>query len=96
MLNECREGTEKIIDSVWDKTERKGHKTAYSRKRARKSYLKVAKQRKPRKKQVRQAVREQLECVEKNVDALDRTLANIGLDAFGIRRWADRPRQGRW
>jgi hypothetical protein len=51
LLNECREGTEKIIDDVWDKTEREGYKTAYNRQKARKVYLKVAKQRKPRKKQ---------------------------------------------
>ena len=88
LLNECREGTEKIIDDVWDKTEREGHKTTYSRKRVRKEYLKVAKQRKPRKKQVRNAVREQLECVEKNVSALEGMLAKIGLESFGYTNWA--------
>jgi len=88
LLNECREGTEKIIDDVWGKTEREGHKTAYSRKRARKEYLKVAKQRKPRKKQIRNAVREQLECVEKNVGALEGILAKIGLESFGYANWA--------
>jgi len=88
LLNECRESTEKIINNVWDKTERKGHKTAYSRKRARKGYLQIAKKRKPRKKQIRQAVREQLECVEKNVAALDVTLSEIDLESFGLANWA--------
>ena len=88
LLNECREGTEKIIDDVWDKTDRKGHKTAYNRRKARKGYLKIAKQRKPRRKQIRQSVREQLECVEKNVDALEGILATIGLEAFGLPNWA--------
>ena len=88
LLNECRESTEKIIDEVWGKTERKGHKTAYSRKKARKGYLKIAKQRKPRKKQIRQAVREQLECVEKNVATLDEMLKKVGLEEFGIHHWA--------
>jgi hypothetical protein len=88
LLNECREGTEKIIDDVWDKTERKGHKTAYSRKKARKDYLKIAKQRKPRKKQVRQAVRDQLECVEKNIATLEEILSKIGLESFGMTNWA--------
>ena len=82
LLNECREDTEKIIDDVWDKTERKGHKTAYSRKKARKGYLKIAKQRKPRKNQVRQAIREQLECVEKNVEALEKMLPEAGIEAY--------------
>jgi hypothetical protein len=77
LLNECREDTEKIIDDVWDQTERKGHKTAYNRKKARKGYLKIAKQRKPRKSQIRQAVREQLECVEKNIEALEVILPSV-------------------
>jgi len=88
LLNECREGTEKIIDNVWDKTDKKGHKTSYNRKKARKGYLKIAKQRKPRRKQVRKAVREQLECVEKNVDALEGILSTIGVEAFGLPNWA--------
>jgi len=88
LLNECREGTEKIIDNVWDKTDRKGHKTAYNRKKARKGYLRIAKQRKPRRNQIRQAVREQLECVEKNVGALENILEKIGLEAFGLPNWA--------
>jgi len=102
LLNECREGTEKIIDKVWDKTDRKGHKTAYSRKKARKGYLKVAKQRKPRKTQIMSAVREQLECVEKNLETLDRILENIGIEAFGIDHWVrlltirDIAEQQRW
>jgi len=88
LLNECREGTEKIIDGLWEKTSRKGHKTSYSRKKARKGYLKIAKQRKPRKKQVRQAVREQLECVEKNVSSLENILTTIGAETFGLHNWA--------
>jgi len=88
ILNECREGTEKMIDDVWGKTERKGHKTAYSRDRARKGYLKIAKQRKPRKKQIRKAVREQLECVEKNVEMLEKIISVIGIESFGFHHWA--------
>lgn len=29
LLNECRENTEKMIDELWEHTERKGHKTTY-------------------------------------------------------------------
>ena len=87
LLNECREDTEKMIDDVWAQTERKGHKTAYSRKKARKDYLKIAKQRKPRKKQVRQAVREQLECVEKNLDTLGSILSNIREASLSGLQW---------
>jgi len=79
ILDECRRRTEKIIDDVWEKTDRKGHKTAYNRKKARKGYLRISKQRKPRRKQLRQSVREQLECVEKNVFALEDILSKIRL-----------------
>jgi hypothetical protein len=87
LLNESREGTEKIIDDVWDKTERKGHKTGYNRRKARKGFLHIAKQRKPRNKRVRQAVGEQLEYVEKNVTALEVILSKIGLESFGFANW---------
>lgn len=86
ILNECREDTERMIDGLWGKTGRAGHKTAYSRKRARKAYMKVAKQRKPRKSKIRQAVREQLEFVERNVVAIDGMLSAIGGDAAGFRQ----------
>jgi len=86
ILNECRESTEGIIDDVWHLTERKGHKTSYSRKKARKGYLKISKQRKPRRNHIKQAVREQLECVEKNLETLDGIQANIGMDEF-LKHW---------
>ena len=48
LLNECREDTEKIIDTMWEHTSRQGHKTNYNRKKARKRHMEIAKQRKPR------------------------------------------------
>ena len=82
LTNEAREYTEGLIEYIWEKTDRKGHKTLYSRKRMRKSYLKISKQRNPRWKKVREAVREQLECVEKNLETLDNHLAQIGTDSL--------------
>jgi hypothetical protein len=87
LLNECRENTEKMIDHIWDKTERKGHKTAYNRNMARKNYLKVSKQRKPRKRQIRRSIREQLEYVEKNLDTLGSLLAKIGVESLADSQW---------
>jgi hypothetical protein len=88
LLNECRENTEEIIEHVWDKTDRTGHKTAYNRRRVRKEYLKIAKQRKPRKNTIRQGVRLQLECVEKNIGKLEEIIEMIGIESFGIQHWA--------
>jgi archaellum component FlaC len=88
LLNECRESSEKIIDDVWEETERKGHKTAYNRNKIRKEYLNVTKQRRPRKSRIKKAVRIQLECVEKNVAKLEGILETIGLESFGMINWA--------
>ena len=71
LLNECRENAEAIIDSLWEFTERSGHKTPYSRKKAHKEYLKVAKQRKPRSNTMRKAIGKQLEYVEKCLAVID-------------------------
>jgi hypothetical protein len=78
LLNECRENTEQMIDELWEGTGRNGHKTAYNRKKARAKYLTIAKQRNPRKKKIKQAVCEQLEYVKKNLEAIDRLIAESG------------------
>lgn len=77
LLNECRENVEKLIDSIWGETKKTGHKTSYSRKKARKKYLKVAKQRKAKKKVIRQAVAEQLDCVERGLADIEKHLAKM-------------------
>ena len=78
LLNACRENTEKFIDKLWKHSSRKGHKTAYSRKKARGSYLKVTKQRKPKLTAVKRAVSEQIGFVLKNLDTIERLLAETG------------------
>jgi len=86
LLNECRENIEKIIDGIWEQTERVGHKTPYNRKKARKSYLRVAKQRKPRKKQLKQSISEQLEYVEKGLLVLEKLRQEIPVEALDKRQ----------
>ena len=78
LLNECREDTERMIDTVWEKTGLTGRRTQYQPKIARKKYLKIAKQRKPKLKQIMQAVQEQLDCVEKNLETLGQTASKEG------------------
>lgn len=75
LLNECRENVETLIHAVWDLTAKNGHKTSYNRKKARAKYLKMAKQRKPRKKAIRQAIVEQLDYVQRSLSDLDALLA---------------------
>jgi len=78
LVNECRENTEKMIETLWEHTEKRGHKTSYSRKKARKSYMQIVKQRQPKAKAVQRAVVEQLEYVNKNLQTLERMLTCVG------------------
>ena len=86
LLNECRENTEVMIDVLWEHSSKIGHKTNYSRKKARKGYLKTAKQRKPRKKQLRHAIGDQLSYVEKNLRTIDILLSKTGSDQLSPRQ----------
>jgi hypothetical protein len=71
LVNECRENTEAIIDEFWEASGISRRRQFYNRKKARAKYLKVAKQRRPRKQQIKQAIKEQLGFVEKNLEVLD-------------------------
>jgi hypothetical protein len=77
LLNECRENTEKIIDQIWEENYLSGRRMFYSRKKARAKYLKVAKQRKPRKVQIKQAIKEQIGFVKKNLDVLEKLAPEV-------------------
>lgn len=86
LLNECHENVEKLIDSVWGMGEHKGHKNSYSRKQARKKYLCVAKQRKARKKAVKQAISEQLDYVERGLQDIEKQLITLPEDTLSDRQ----------
>lgn len=80
LLNACREDAEKIIGKLWEYSDKSGHKTAYSRKIARRNYLKIAKQRKFKAKAMRKAIGEQLEYVSKDIETLGNLLPAVGYD----------------
>jgi hypothetical protein len=86
LLNECRENVEKLIDGIWDASRKIGHKTSYSRKKARGRYLKVAKQRKPKRKAIKQAISEQLNYVERSLSDIDKLLAEVPEDTLTERQ----------
>ena len=77
LLNECRENTEAIIDQIWEESGLSGRKIFYNRKKAKAKYLKVAKQRKPRKFQIKQAIKEQIGFVQKNLEVIDKLAADV-------------------
>ena len=71
LLNEAREKTEGIIDTLHQRHKGKRPKARTYRKKARKEYLAVAKKRKPSAKKIRQAIRKQLQCVRRNLQHIE-------------------------
>ena len=86
LLNECRENVERLIGDIWEETTKVGHKTSYSRKKARGKYLKIAKQRKPKRNTVKKAVFEQLDYVERSLSDIDKLLTQIPENALTDRQ----------
>ena len=82
LLNECRENTERMIDRIWPYSDRQGHKTDYSRKKARQAYLRVSKQRKVKAKARNRAVSEQIEYIGKNLKTLECLIRQAGEEAL--------------
>lgn len=93
LLNEAREVLESIIDALYPKSSL-GRKPRTYRRRARKQYLAVAKQRRPGAARLRAAVRQQLGYVRRNIvhveNLLSHTPANVPL------RWTKRQQRLFW
>ncbi len=73
LLNKSREHLETAIEILWKEAPHKGHKLPYSAKKARKSYLKLAKSKKWTRAKCRKAISEQLNYIDlamKRLDAL--------------------------
>jgi len=66
-LNEAREKTEKIIDTLHKPLKGKRKKVRTYREQARKDYLSVAKKRKPSKNKIRNGIRKQLQYLKRNL-----------------------------
>jgi hypothetical protein len=75
-----------MIEELWQYGDRRGHKTNYSRKKARKEYLSIAKQKKPGQAKIRKAIGNQLQYVEKNIETIGQLLLKAGLDALPEKR----------
>ena len=72
LLNEARESTERIIDDLCSQNSKlRKYKPRYDRGRARAAFLNVAKQKKPRRRKIKAAIRRQLDYLQRNLDAID-------------------------
>lgn len=82
LLNEARENTEAMIETLWEQGPKTGHKTRYRRKKARSEYLRIAKQKRPKAVKMRKAIRSQLRYIERNLEDIGKLLMTQGLEAL--------------
>jgi hypothetical protein len=77
LLNEARESTERIIDDLCgQRSDFRKHRPRYDRGRARANFLSVAKQKRPRRRKIKAAIRRQLDYLQRNLDAIDVLIAS--------------------
>ncbi len=76
LLNRAREYSEKIIDRLYEQVREKLDKKPRTYRRiARKDYLELAKQRRPKRKKLRKAIRKQLAYLRRNLAHIDNLVA---------------------
>lgn len=91
LLNTAREKTELLIDNIYNSSELHKVKPRTYRKRARRDYLAIAKQRKKSLKSIRKALRKQLSYVGRNIktihkllDVTAKALSHSEMKMFGV------------
>ena len=89
LLNEARETTERIIDDLCRQSTGYGlYRPRYDRGKARARFLNVAKQKKPRRRRLKAAVRRQLSYLQRNLEAIDALIADgASLSALKTHWW---------
>ena len=86
ILNQARRQTEKILDSLYKSCQTKGTKKPRTyKKKARKDYLKVAKKRRPTRKERRAAIAKQLQYIKRNLSHIE-NLINSGVELTSLSR----------
>ena len=77
LLNEARQSTERVIDDLCKQGNAYGaHRPRYDRGKARAHFLNVAKQKRPRRRRLKAAVRRQLDYLQRNLEAIDALIAD--------------------
>ncbi len=71
LLNDAREKLDEIIDTLHEAAGKQERRPRTYRKKARKDYLLLSKQRKPRENQIRKAVKKQLHYVRRNLEIIE-------------------------
>lgn len=89
ILNQAREQTEKIIDTLHkSRTNKSEKKPRTYRKVAKRNYLEVAKQRRPSRKVRRKAIKKQLQYIKRNLGNIDQLITDgAALDCLNNRQY---------
>lgn len=92
LLNQCREWTEEIIDELYAKSEVKYNKPRTYRKIARKNWLNVSKKKRKTAKELRKAIKKQLNYLKRNFKYTEKQLdmsksVNILLSKYLLRKY---------
>jgi len=82
LLNEAREKLEEMIDFLWARKAIHGEKPRTYRENARRDFLRFIKNRKPRGKKIRRAIRQQLGYVLRDLTIVDQLLIEAGIDSL--------------
>lgn len=89
LLNKGREKTEKIIDELYEQVKGTMKKPRTYRKKARKQYLTFSKSRKPRKKKIRTAIRQQLGYIQRNQKHIEILAEKVGLEILTKKQYKE-------
>ena len=89
LLNEAREKLERIIDLLHEPYMGKVKKVRTYRRQARRDYLAVARKRKPRKQEIRKAIRKQLGYVGRNLRYVKELCQKTPLTKLSKKKYRD-------
>jgi hypothetical protein len=87
LLDECRENLEAFIDGIWEGSDRQGHKTPYSRKKAHKKIINYIKKKRKSQSLIKAALNDQIQYVGLAIRQLVSLILSIGLDCLTERQW---------
>jgi len=89
LLDEARQKTEKIIDTIFEKVKRTGNKPRTYRRKARKEFLRFIKNKKRDTKDFRKALKQQLQYVARNLRTIERISNEDGLQILSRKQHHD-------
>jgi hypothetical protein len=89
LLNQAREKLEGMIDTLHEPLKGKQRKPRTYRRKARKDYLAVSKQKNPRRKKIRKAIGKQLNYVRRNLKHVSCLVQQVGLSSLDKRQYRE-------